>query len=380
MRATLHPVICLLKWASFVLAMVFPIGQNSLSVNAQTECRISGRVSDQSGTPVKDVRIYQATSPFQFYSPDSFLATTDDQGNWSAPVCVVPGSPSFCNFVWLRIAPIKPGFIFTDPTANVCGPFTGRQFSATRAAFTAVSAASFSENIAPDSIISLFGSNLTTRQATASTYPLPTTMSGVKVVFQDMATYQQSNNSSVFYSKPAPLFFISDKQMNVQVPADVPNPVFITVRNEKGNIFAASAFLFKTAPGLFSADMTGRGPAAAVAFRVGSDNSTAYEPVIVFNPAQNKFDYVPINVSSDTDEIFLVLFGTGIRNRSSMNTVSAQVGGVDAEVVYAAEQGYFSGLDQVNVRLPRVLSGRGEVDVELSVESQKSNPVKVSIR
>ncbi|MEP7339541.1 MAG: hypothetical protein ABI977_17520 [Acidobacteriota bacterium] len=370
----------LLKLASLVLAAALPIGPYSLSAEAQTECKINGKVSDQSGKPVKDVRIYQATSPFQFYPPDSFLAVTDEQGKWSAPVCVVPQSPSYCNFVWLKIAPIKPGYIFTNPVANVCGPFTEGQFSAAPAKFTGVSAASFNENMALGSIVSLFGSNLTNVKATASSQPLPTELSGVKVVFQDMTTYSQSNNSSMGYFKPAPLFFVSDKQINLQIPADVPNPVVITVRNEMGNIFAASAFLFKTAPGVFSADMTGRGAAAAVVLRVKSDSSTSYEPVVVFNSAQNRFDYVPINVGFDTEEVFLVLFGTGIRKRSSMSTVTAKVGGVDAEVFYAAEQGYFSGLDQVNVQLPHTLAGRGEVDIELSVESQKANPVKVSIR
>ena len=38
------------------------------------------------------------------------------------------------------------------------------------------------------------------------------------------------------------------------------------------------------------------------------------------------------------------------------------------------------GLDQINVRIPRSLIGRGEVDVVLMVDNQRANVVKVNIK
>ncbi len=40
--------------------------------------------------------------------------------------------------------------------------------------------------------------------------------------------------------------------------------------------------------------------------------------------------------------------------------MTAKIGGVDAQVVFAGPQGEFAGLDQVNLRLPDGLAGRGE--------------------
>jgi uncharacterized protein (TIGR03437 family) len=74
------------------------------------------------------------------------------------------------------------------------------------------------------------------------------------------------------------------------------------------------------------------------------------------------------------------LFGTGIRFRSSVSTVIAAIGGEYAEVSFAEAQPDFVGLDQVNVLLPRSLTGRGEVEVLLTVNSQIANPVRVNIK
>jgi len=59
----------------------------------------------------------------------------------------------------------------------------------------------------------------------------------------------------------------------------------------------------------------------------------------------------------DSDQLFLVLFGTGMRFRSSLSNVSVKIGGIDAPVEYAGPQGEFAGLDQINVRLPRCWQG-----------------------
>jgi len=75
----------------------------------------------------------------------------------------------------------------------------------------------------------------------------------------------------------------------------------------------------------------------------------------------------------------LLLFGTGLRERSSLDKVAAKIGGVEALVSYVGEQGAV-GLDQVNVGLPRSLAGRGEADVVLTVDGQVANTVRINIK
>ena len=132
-------------------------------------------------------------------------------------------------------------------------------------------------------------------------------------------------------------------------------------------------------PGLFAVDTSGRGLAAATALRVRADGSQSFEPVAAFDAAQNKFVAVPLDLGPATDEVFLVLFGTGLRFRSSLAAVTARIGGADAIVTFAgAAPGL--GLDQVNLLLPRILIGRGEVDVELTVDGKAANTVRVHVK
>jgi len=103
------------------------------------------------------------------------------------------------------------------------------------------------------------------------------------------------------------------------------------------------------------------------------------EPIAQLD-AQNKWVPRPIDLGPESDQIFLVLFGTGIRFRTALSTVTAKIRGADAEVLYAGPAPGFVGLDQINLRLLQGLIGRGEVDVVLIVDSQMANLVKVNIR
>jgi hypothetical protein len=118
----------------------------------------------------------------------------------------------------------------------------------------------------------------------------------------------------------------------------------------------------------------------AVALRVRANGQQVIEPVAQWDAAQNRFVAAPIDLSVESEQVFLILFGTGLRYRSSLSSVSARIGGIDAQVLFAGAQGDFAGLDQVNVSLPRSLTGRGEVDVVLMVDGKAANTVKASIK
>lgn len=241
---------------------------------------------------------------------------------------------------------------------------------------TSVSSASYLAGaLAPDSIVSAFGVDLAPGAQAASSLPLPATLGGSQVQVKDVFGVQRL----------ARLFYVSPTQVNYLLPAGTAQgEATITIVNGSGSASLGTVRVARVAPGIFSANANGAGVAAGVALRLKSDGTQVYEPIAQFDPAQNKFVARPIDLGPDagaaTDQVFLLLFGTGIRNRSSLSTVTANIGGINAEVLYAGMQGDFAGLDQVNIRLQRSLIGRGDVSIQLNVEGKTANPLQIKVK
>ena len=136
----------------------------------------------------------------------------------------------------------------------------------------------------------------------------------------------------------------------------------------------------QVAPALFSADATGAGFAAGSALLVRADNSRTETNLARYDSASGKFVALPIDVGGANDQVYLTLYGTGIKNRSGLANVKIKIGGVDVAADYAGAQGFFVGLDQINVKVPRSLLGRGEVDVSLTVDGKVANTIKVNVK
>lgn len=237
--------------------------------------------------------------------------------------------------------------------------------------FATVSAASYVPDLASETIASAFGSGLATATQLATVTPLPTTLAGTTVKVRDSAGTERD----------APLFFVSPTQINYQVPPSTATGVAtLTVSSGDEALSVTSLPISSVAPGLFTADASGRGVPAAVALRVKADGTQSFEPVARFDPVLSRIVAVPIDLGAASDQVFLILNGTGIRFRSNLSAVSAKAGGVEAPVLFAGEQGGFVGLDQINLLLPRMLMGRGEVDVILTVDGKAANTVRINIK
>ncbi len=242
----------------------------------------------------------------------------------------------------------------------------------TAPAFASVSAASFAQGtVAAESIVSGFGANLAATTVAANSLPLPETLAGVTVAVKDVLGVERR----------APLFFVSPTQINYQVPAGTAiGEGSVTIR-QGGNVVAAGLLqIAPVAPGLFTADASGRGLPAAAVLRVKADGAQSYEPVAQFDAAANRFEAVPIELSAATEQVFLVAFGTGFRQRSALAEVTATIGGVNTEILFAGAQGSLAGVDQANLRLARALAGRGNVEVALRVDGKTANAVTINIK
>lgn len=238
---------------------------------------------------------------------------------------------------------------------------------------TSVVAANYApERLAADSIATAFGTNLATAFVAATpNQSLPTDLAGTTVKIKD----------STGAERLASLFFVSPTQVNYYLPADVaPGPATVTITSGDGSISTGTIQITPVAPGIFTADATGSGLAAALVQRVKADGSQFYERVAEYDAAQKKFVAVPIDVSKTSEQVYLLLFGTGIRRHAGTSAVSARVGDLTLPVAYAGAQGQFIGLDQINILLPASLAGRGEIGVTLVVNGKAANIVKMNVK
>jgi virginiamycin B lyase len=235
-----------------------------------------------------------------------------------------------------------------------------------------VSAASFAQtDVAAESIVAAFGSRLATATQAATTLPLPTDLANTRVSVRDNAGT----------TRTAPLFFVSPAQVNYLMPTGTANgTATVTITSGDGRIATGTVQIASVAPGLFAANADGRGVAAASVLRVKAGGAQIYEqPAAVFDPVQNRFVARAIDLGPEGDQVFLILYGAGLRGRSALSAVTAKLGGVDATVGFAGAQGDLIGVDQVNLLLPRSLAGRGEVEVVLMVDGKTANTVAIKI-
>ena len=231
---------------------------------------------------------------------------------------------------------------------------------------------------APESIATIFGTSLATSTVSAPSIPLPTTLNGTTVKVLDSLGVERS----------APLFFVSAGQINYQVPAGTAvGWAYITTKNTAGVSSYATTNIVSGAFSLFTSNSTGTGVPAAYIQRVKANGSQQIEIVGQFNSAINNWVTTPIDLGPETDQVYLILFGTGIRGWNGATASVVAYFGTDATSyvpslpLYAGAQPNFVGVDQVNVLLPRSLAGRGEINAYLTANGgPTSNIVKINLR
>lgn len=257
----------------------------------------------------------------------------------------------------------------SDTTASRSGSITITGGAST---VTGVSAASYDgSSFSSEGIVAAFGARLATATQAATSIPLPTSLAGSTVKIKDSAGTERL----------APLFFVSAGQINFQIPPGTASgEATMTVTSGDGALATGTAQIASVAPGLFTANADGKGVPAGYVLRIRADNSQSVEPLARFDTAQNRFVAVPVDMGPVGDQVFVILFGTGIRFRTALSAVSVRVGGENATVLFVGPQGDFVGLDQLNVQLPRTLAGRGELEWALTVDGKTANNVILNIR
>ncbi len=235
-----------------------------------------------------------------------------------------------------------------------------------------VSAASFQQGASSEAIVALFAAGgLAGSTAVAESVPLPTTLAGVQVKVKDAAGVERN----------APLFFVSAGQINFLVPQGTGNGTAnLTSLRDNNPVGAGTVTVETVTPALFTANANGQGAPAAVLFRIKADGTQSIEPTVQFNSTTNHFEATPIDLGPEGEQVFVIGFGTGFRNRSSLNNVTCTIGGVMSEVSFAGAQGDLAGLDQTNIKIPRSLAGRGNLEIAFTVDGKRANAVAINIK
>jgi mannan endo-1,4-beta-mannosidase len=268
------------------------------------------------------------------------------------------GAPDFTTvesvFVYLGAA----GTYYLDnlralPVSNASSPSVGG----------ALNGASFAVGapLPEGGIASLFGSNLASAASYASAIPLPNSLEDVSVTVNGI---------------PAPLFFISPLQINVQIPWNALSTSSgtgnIVVTTGSGISQAFSAPIAATAPALLTTQ-SGTGQAIAI----NPDGSIA-DPTHPAKPGEilvllaNGLGPVTPPISDGT--------APGAAMRNTVTTPTILIGGIPATVSFSGLSPQFVALNQINVQIPAGVTPGNTVPIQIKIGSvTTSNKVTIAI-
>lgn len=219
-----------------------------------------------------------------------------------------------------------------------------------------MNAASGTQSIAPGSLISIFGSNLSLQTNVANTMPLPPVLGGTSIAINGLT---------------APLLYASPTQINAQVPWEIePGTVPMIIRSGDLGSAPANLTVAANAPGVFTASQSNH--AVAVNYSDGKINS----------------DQAPVKPG---DYLILYLTGQGAVDNpvatgaaapctplsNALAPVQATIGGQSASVEFAGLAPEMVGVMQLNLLVPDVPPGEQLLNV--SIGGAAANVTTVSV-
>jgi uncharacterized protein (TIGR03437 family) len=224
-------------------------------------------------------------------------------------------------------------------------------------------------SFAPDEVAALF--NITGLNGdTPATLPLTSSLGGVTIKITDSAG---TGHVAQLYG-----VFASTGQINFLIPGDAAaGTALAAVTLPGGGTLTAVFSIAPSAAGIFTANMNGQGVFSGQVLHVHPDGSQTVANAATQASSSQSYVPNPIDFGPSGDQVFLVLYGTGLRHAGSL---TATVNGVPVPVSYFGAQGQYPGLDQIDLSLPRSLAGAGLVNIVITADGQTANVVTTAIQ
>jgi uncharacterized protein (TIGR03437 family) len=216
-----------------------------------------------------------------------------------------------------------------------------------------------SSTVAPGSLISISGQNLSAATDVGRVNPLAQAIDGVTVTVTD---------------RILPLLYVSPQQINAQVPSDLPDGDYTLQVHSPGQPDVSANFsVARNSPGLFGQSMNSQTYAVAL----HADGS----PITPDSPAQG----------GET----ISLLGTGFGPYAApvidgffppdpppaiADTVSISAGDQNPATIWSGAAPGFAGITLTTFQVPAAMAGSGTVQVTVNVNGASSNSVMLPIR
>ena len=228
------------------------------------------------------------------------------------------------------------------------------------------------------SLAALFGAGLADASDGPASPPFPTTMRNRQVVINETI--------------PAPLFGITNSQVNFQMPSGAPvgtNRIAVRLA-DTGELVAGGSVLVATAsPGLFTLSQDGKGQAAAL----NQDGTTVNGPsspapkgsvITLFGTGQGQVSpAVPDGFGAPGSPLASTVAVPTSDSKTCLTTqpsVCVLVGSSLGNIQYSGLAPNYVGLWQINVQIPQDAPTSSAVPVRVIVNGTASNTVTVAVR
>ena len=214
--------------------------------------------------------------------------------------------------------------------------------------------------VAPGSLAVVFGVFTGTTQATASSLPWPTTLSGLSVKFNNVA---------------APLYYASANQVNVQVPWEMAGvaTAAVTVTVNGHTSLPQSIAIASTAPGVFQ-----YGDRQAVA-----TDALSAKLITTANPAHPGTTYLTIyctGLGLATNQPASGVAAAGSPLSWAVLTPTVTIGGVPTNPLFAGLTPGLIGVYQINVQVPAGTPVGDSVPLIVSMAGKPAATVSVAVQ